>query len=79
MTTHLADLLKDSAYRLDQFEPAHIAALEAAVTVKTSGKTATPTLCVLRQTVLLLTSCLRLRRLCPTVDCCRKPIHRALS
>ena len=44
-----------------------------------SGKTATPTLCVLRQTVLLLTSCLRLRRLCPTVDCCRKPIHRALS
>ena len=49
MTTHLADLLKDSAYRLDQFEPAHIAALEAAVTVKTSGKTATPYLtCIVR-------------------------------
>jgi len=29
MTVTLTDLLKDSAYRLDQFKPEHIAALEA--------------------------------------------------
>lgn len=28
----LADLLKDSAYKLPQFKPAHIAALEASIT-----------------------------------------------
>lgn len=42
MPTILADLLKDSAYRLDQFQPDAIAALEVAVTLKTSAKTATP-------------------------------------
>ncbi len=42
MTAILADLLKDSAYRLDQFQPGAIAALEAAVTLKTSAKAATP-------------------------------------
>lgn len=34
MTFTLADLLKDSAYRLDQFKPEHIAALEADITMK---------------------------------------------
>ena len=42
MTTILADLLKDSAYRLDQFKPEHIAALEAGITLKDSGKTTAP-------------------------------------
>lgn len=34
MTVTLADLLKDSAYRLDQFKPEHIAALEAGIAMK---------------------------------------------
>ncbi|MFN3298487.1 MAG: hypothetical protein ACK42S_17550, partial [Caldimonas sp.] len=34
MTVTLADLLKDSAYRLDQFKPEHIAALEASIAMK---------------------------------------------
>lgn len=34
MTVTLADLLKDSAYQLDQFKPEHIAALEAGITIK---------------------------------------------
>ena len=42
MPAILTDLLKDSAYRLDQFQPAAIAALEAAVTLKASAKVATP-------------------------------------
>lgn len=42
MTVTLADLLKDSAYRLDQFKPEHIAALEAGITLKESGKAAAP-------------------------------------
>ncbi|MCL2021364.1 MAG: type I restriction enzyme HsdR N-terminal domain-containing protein [Betaproteobacteria bacterium] len=42
MTVTLADLLKDSAYRLDQFKPIHIAALEAGITLKDSGKTSAP-------------------------------------
>jgi hypothetical protein len=42
MTATLADLLKDSAYRLDQFKPEHIAALEAGITFKEAGKTAAP-------------------------------------
>jgi len=42
MTVTLADLLKDSAYRLDQFKPEHIAALEAGITLKEAGKAAAP-------------------------------------
>lgn len=42
MTVTLADLLKDSAYRLDQFRPEHIAALEAGITLKEAGKAAAP-------------------------------------
>ncbi len=38
----LAEILKDSAYKLTQFGSAQIAALEAAITVKTSGKVPTP-------------------------------------
>jgi len=38
MTTTLAELLKDSAYRLTQFKPAQIQALEAAITLKNSGE-----------------------------------------
>jgi len=40
--TALADLLKDSAYKLSQFKPAQIAALEAAITLKESGKKSVP-------------------------------------
>lgn len=42
MTTILSTLLKDSAYKLSQFKPAQIAALEAAITLKDSGKKAAP-------------------------------------
>ena len=42
MTVTLADLLKDSAYRLDQFKPEHISALEAGITLKEAGKAAAP-------------------------------------
>jgi len=42
MTVTLADILKDSAYRLDQFKPEHIAALEAGITLKEAGKAAAP-------------------------------------
>ena len=40
MTSHLAELLKDSAYRLDQFKPEQIKKLEAAISLKDSGKKA---------------------------------------
>lgn len=42
MTVTLADLLKDSAYRLDQFKLEHISDLEAGITLKDSGKTSAP-------------------------------------
>lgn len=42
MTATLTDLLKDSAYRLDQFKPEHITALEARISIKESGKASTP-------------------------------------
>ena len=42
MTFSLATLFKDSAYCLDQFTPKHIAALEAKISIKTSGKTTAP-------------------------------------
>ena len=42
MTLSLADLLKDSAYKLSQFKPEQINALESAITLKDSGKKAAP-------------------------------------
>ena len=42
MTITVADLLKDSAYRLDQFKPEHVASLEAGITLKDSGKVSVP-------------------------------------
>jgi len=41
-TMNLSDLLKDSAYKLSQFKPAQIAALEASMTLKTTDKATTP-------------------------------------
>ena len=41
-TMNLSDLLKDSAYKLSQFKPAQIAALEAGMTLKTTDKATTP-------------------------------------
>jgi len=38
---NLSDLLKDSAYKLTQFNPAQIAALEAGITLKTTDKATT--------------------------------------
>lgn len=56
MTITLADLLKDSAYRLDQFKPKHIAALEAGITLKETGKAATPYVtCLVRSKPVKLT------------------------
>ncbi len=56
MTTYLADLLKDSAYRLDQFKPHQIAALEASISLKDSGKKAAPyVICVVRGKPIKLT------------------------
>lgn len=40
--TAIAELLKDSAYKLGQFKPAQIAALESSITLKESGKKAAP-------------------------------------
>jgi type I restriction enzyme M protein len=42
MAKTLAALLKDSAYKLTQFKPEQIAKLEAAITIKTSGKSTAP-------------------------------------
>lgn len=42
MTITLAELLKDSAYKLSQFKPEHIAALEAAISLKDAAKKPTP-------------------------------------
>lgn len=42
MTITLAELLKDSAYKLTQFKQAQIEALEASITMKETGKGLTP-------------------------------------
>ncbi|MFM2449745.1 MAG: hypothetical protein RIS44_2195 [Pseudomonadota bacterium] len=42
MTITLAELLKDSAYKLNQFKPEQISQLESRITVKDPGKKATP-------------------------------------
>lgn len=38
----LSDLLRDSAYKLTQFKPAQIQALEASIIVKETGKASVP-------------------------------------
>jgi type I restriction enzyme M protein len=46
---NLAGLLKDSAYKLAQFKPAQVAALEAAITLKDTAKAPTPyVICLVR-------------------------------
>lgn len=56
MTTYLTELLKDSAYRLDQFKPEQIKKLEAAISLKDSGKKAAPYVtCVVRGKPIKLT------------------------
>ena len=40
--TALTDLLKDSAYKLSQFKPAQVAALEKAIEIRESAKKETP-------------------------------------
>ena len=56
ITTHLVDLLKDSAYRLDQFKQEQIQKLEAAISLKDSGKKAAPYVtCVVRGKPIKLT------------------------
>ena len=56
MTTHLAELLKDSAYRLDQFKPEQIEKLESAISLKESGKKAAPYVsCIVRGKPIKLT------------------------
>ena len=42
MTISLAELLKDSAYKLTQFKPAQIQALEASITMKDTEKSSAP-------------------------------------
>ena len=42
MTISLAELLKDSAYKLTQFKPAQIQALESSITMKDTGKNLAP-------------------------------------
>ncbi|AEB83367.1 type I restriction enzyme HsdR N-terminal domain-containing protein [Alicycliphilus denitrificans] len=42
MTITLEALLKDSAYKLGQFKPAHINALQAAISLKDTAKKLTP-------------------------------------
>ncbi len=39
---NLAELLKDSAYKLTQFKPAQIAALAASISLKTTDKSNAP-------------------------------------
>ena len=47
MTISLEVLLKDSAYKLGQFKPAHINALQAAITLKDASEKPTPYLACL--------------------------------
>ena len=52
----VAALLKDSAYHLDQFAPNHVKALEAAITLKASGKSFVPYVnCLVRHKPIKLT------------------------
>jgi type I restriction enzyme M protein len=54
--TAIAELLKDSAYKLGQFKSAQIAALESSITLKESGKKAAPYVtCLVRRKPIKLT------------------------
>jgi type I restriction enzyme M protein len=56
MTISLATLLKDSAYKLTQFKSSQIKTLEAGITMKESGKGATPHVkCLVRGKLIKLT------------------------
>ena len=56
MTITLAELLKDSAYKLSQFKPEHITALQAAITLKDAAKKPVPYLtCLVRGKPIKLT------------------------
>jgi len=56
MAITLAELLKDSAYKLTQFTSAQIKALEAGITMKESGKTTAPHVkCLVRGKLIKLT------------------------
>lgn len=56
MTATLTDLLKESAYRLNQFKPEHITALEAKISIKESGRVSTPDVtCLVRGKPIRLT------------------------
>lgn len=55
-TMTLAELLKDSAYKLTQFKPAQIAALEARIILKDTAKAVTPyATCLVRDKSIKLT------------------------
>lgn len=58
MTFSLAELLKDSAYKLTQFKPAQIQALEATVSLKVTEKSTAPYVtCLVRcKPIIALTS-----------------------
>lgn len=57
MTITLAALFKDSAYKLGQFTPAHINALQSAITIKDAGKKPTPYVnCLVRGKPIKLTA-----------------------
>jgi type I restriction enzyme M protein len=56
MTITLAELLKDSAYKLNQFKPEQVKALEAGITLKESGKKEAPYItCLVRGKPIKLT------------------------
>jgi type I restriction enzyme M protein len=57
MESKIATLLKDSAYKLTQFQPNQIAKLEAAISFKESGRAATPYVtCLVRGKPIKLTA-----------------------
>lgn len=79
MTFLLADLLKDSAYRLTQFSAEKIAALESAITIKDPGKKPAPYVtCLVRGKPIKLTPEEAIRQLYVMVlrDDLRYPINR---
>lgn len=70
MTISLATLLKDSGYKLTQFTPAQISALEASITVKQTAKTSVPYVtCLIRGKPIKLTPEEAVRQLYVMVLC----------
>ena len=65
MTISMAELLKDSAYKLTQFKPAQIQALEASITMKETEKNSAPYVtCLVRGKPIKLTPEEAVRQLC---------------